>query len=172
MLKQENVTIFEAAFCFENLFVRVDVLQKIGDQLRVIEVKSKSFDPNEEDPFFDKRMYAKGKIKIKEAYAKYIYDVAFQAFVVENACPGFRITSRLMLADKSSQTSVDGLNQLFLLKTNFEGRTQVEMKPGVNAAKLGIQILCEVDVDEAVNAIHQDKDEGRPAADRCNVNAP
>jgi hypothetical protein len=168
LLKQDNVTIFEAAFCFENLFVRVDVLQKIADQIRVIEVKSKSFDPSEEDPFFDKRMYGKGEIKIKEVYAKYLYDVAVQAFVVKNACPGFRITSRLMLADKSSQTSVDGLNQLFLLRTNSEGRTHVEIKPGVVAAKLGTQILCEVDVDEAVNAIHQDKDEGRPAAARCN----
>jgi hypothetical protein len=167
LLKQENVTIFEAAFLFENLFVRVDILQKVGDQLRVIEVKSKSFDPNEEDQFFDKRMYANGKFKIKEAYSKYIYDVAFQAFVVKNACPGFKVTSRLMMADKSSQTSVDGLNQLFLLRTNAKGRISVEVKPGVTAAKLGSQILCEVGVDEAVNAIHQDKDEGRPATVRC-----
>lgn len=168
LLTKDNVTIFEAAFLFENLFVRVDILQKIGDQLRVIEVKSKSFDPNEEDPFFDKRMYAKGKIKIKEAYSKYIYDVAFQAFVVKNACPGLKVTSRLMLADKSSLTSVEGLNQLFLLKTNAKGRTSVEIRPGVDAAKLGTRILCEVDVDEAVNAIHQDKDEGRPSTLRYN----
>lgn len=45
LLERENVVIFEAALRFEDLFVRVDVLEKRGDQLRLIEVKSKSWDP-------------------------------------------------------------------------------------------------------------------------------
>ena len=43
LLRQENVTIFEAAIRFENLFVRVDVLKKTGNKIELIEVKSKSF---------------------------------------------------------------------------------------------------------------------------------
>src|SRR4051812_25309841 len=41
----ENITIFEAALRWKNLFVRVDILKKTGESLELIEVKSKSFDP-------------------------------------------------------------------------------------------------------------------------------
>ncbi|MBK9038939.1 MAG: hypothetical protein IPL83_07240 [Bdellovibrionales bacterium] len=42
LLEQETITIFEAAIRFENLFVRVDILEKKGKSIRLIEVKSKS----------------------------------------------------------------------------------------------------------------------------------
>ena len=37
-LKKKNVTMFEAAFRFKNLFVRVDVLIKTGNVIELIEV--------------------------------------------------------------------------------------------------------------------------------------
>ena len=40
LMKQENVVIFEAAVRFENLFIRVDILEKIGNTLNLIEVKA------------------------------------------------------------------------------------------------------------------------------------
>ena len=41
-----NIVLFEPAISFNNQLVRVDVLQKIGNEIKVIEVKSKSFDSN------------------------------------------------------------------------------------------------------------------------------
>src|SRR5688500_18918375 len=41
LLKQDNVTIFEAAFRHNNLFIRADVVVKHGDNLDLIEVKAK-----------------------------------------------------------------------------------------------------------------------------------
>ena len=32
LLQEENVTIFEAAFLYKNLFIRVDILKKVGDK--------------------------------------------------------------------------------------------------------------------------------------------
>ncbi len=168
LLKREQVTIFEPAFRSGELFIRADILVKNGDQLRLIEVKSKSFDPEEESPFFDKRLYAKGKIKIKDDYAKYLYDVAFQTLVLKGAYPEFKVTSYLMLSDKSKTATVEGLNQFFLLGTDENGRTTTTVKPGLKKADLGQQVLCEINVDEAVAAILEDRDEGRPAADRVN----
>ena len=53
LLKQENVTIFEAAIRYKNLFIRIDVLRKRGDVFDLIEVKAKSFD--DEEDFVAKR---------------------------------------------------------------------------------------------------------------------
>lgn len=44
LLQQENVTIFEAAFLWEGLFIRTDILVKKGNHLELIEVKAKLFD--------------------------------------------------------------------------------------------------------------------------------
>lgn len=43
LLENKNVVIFEAAVQYENFFIRVDVLEKIGRTLNLIEVKAKSF---------------------------------------------------------------------------------------------------------------------------------
>ncbi len=42
LLKRENVTIFEAAVAFGDLFVRIDILIKEGNEFQLIEVKAKS----------------------------------------------------------------------------------------------------------------------------------
>ena len=42
LLTKEDAIIFEAAVEFENLFARIDILLKKGNQLHLIEVKSKS----------------------------------------------------------------------------------------------------------------------------------
>ncbi|MFN0157579.1 MAG: DUF2779 domain-containing protein, partial [Bacteroidota bacterium] len=49
MLTQDEVTIFEATFLFENFLVRTDILRKRGSHLELIEVKSKSFHPDQDE---------------------------------------------------------------------------------------------------------------------------
>lgn len=168
LLKRDKVTIFEPAFCSGNLFVRVDILVKNGADVRLIEVKAKSYHPEDESPFFDKRLHAKGKHKIKDEYASYLYDVAFQTLVLREAHPEFKVTSYLMLSDKSKTTTVEGLNQFFVLGTDPHGRTTVTARKGLTKEMLGVPVLCEVNVDEAVSAILEDRDEARTAVDRIN----
>ena len=43
LLKQEHVVIFEAAFRYDNLFVRTDILVKKVNSVELIEVKAKPF---------------------------------------------------------------------------------------------------------------------------------
>ena len=45
LLKRDNVVIFEAAFIYEGLFIRTDILVKKGNQIELIEVKAKSYHP-------------------------------------------------------------------------------------------------------------------------------
>lgn len=154
LLKQENVTIFEAAVLYENLFIRIDVLEKMGRTLNLIEVKAKSINP-QEDNFLAK----KGGF-IDSNWVPYLNDVAFQTWVVEKAFPEYTVNPFLMLADKSKTATVDGLNQHFFLKTE-DGRSSVIIRGDVSLKSLGRPLLVKMPVRQLVNKIWQGED--RPA---------
>ena len=136
LLSRENVVIFEAAVKFENLFVRIDILIKEGQTLHLIEVKSKSFDGQDQTDFLKKRTP-----EIATNWRPYVYDVAFQKLVLKKAFPDYEIHSYLMLTDKNKVATVDGLNQLFrLVKEN--GRNKVVIDQNVNTDRLGEKILA------------------------------
>mgnify|MGYP000031246130 CR=1 FL=1 len=69
-LLQDNVVIAEAAFLYNNLFVRVDLLVKTNNQIKLIEVKSKSY--SEEVKFINDQNKPASK------WVPYLYDLAFQ----------------------------------------------------------------------------------------------
>ncbi|MGN6604516.1 MAG: DUF2779 domain-containing protein [Ginsengibacter sp.] len=147
LLEQEEAVIYEAAFLYEKLFIRADVIIKKGDKLKLIEVKAKSIDGADEN-----LLTKKGSVKA--AWAPYLDDVAFQKFVISRAWPQFKIASFLLLADKSSLTTVDGLNQLFFINSRGD-RPRVEVSTNITPAILGEKILCEVRVDDIINLIHK-----------------
>jgi hypothetical protein len=148
LMTQTNVVIYEAAFRFQDLFVRVDVLVKRGNIIQLIEVKSKSFDPDEEDPFYDKTALKRGKKKLRGNWLPYLEDVTFQCYVARKAYPQLSVSPYLMLVDKSKITSVDGLNQRFLLSKDDSGRSTVKVKEGTDLNSVGTQILCKIDVSD------------------------
>ena len=107
LLERENVVIFEPAFLVEGLFIRVDILVKKGNNIQLIEVKAKSYHPENLYEFIGKRG------AIKPSWKPYLFDVAFQKYVIEKSNSSFNVTPFLMLADKSKTTSLEGLNQKF-----------------------------------------------------------
>ncbi|MBA7514978.1 hypothetical protein ES705_07964 [subsurface metagenome] len=117
LLQQENVVIFEAAIQVNRFYIRVDILEKKGDTVNLIEVKSKSFDGNSSLDLKNKENYLDTKWK------PYVYDVAFQKHVVSLAHPDWNVRAFLMLADKNKITTVEGLNQKFLLREHADERT-------------------------------------------------
>ncbi|NJM10417.1 MAG: hypothetical protein HC883_06095 [Bdellovibrionaceae bacterium] len=127
LLTQPKVTIYEAAFRYENLFVRVDVLVKDGNRIELTEVKAKSFDSTDDFEPFDKRGIKKGNYRLKADWGDYLLDLAFQTYVLEKAKPQFKVYPGLMLADKSRVSTVDGLNQLFLISKTDDDRTKVTL---------------------------------------------
>ncbi|MCW3117950.1 MAG: hypothetical protein JWM28_2032 [Chitinophagaceae bacterium] len=144
-LLRENVILYEAAFRFENLFIRADIIIKSGDHIQLIEVKAKSFDPAK-DSFMGK------KGGILSNWLPYLQDAAFQRYVIQNAYPGLKVQANLMLTDKSQVASVDGLNQLFLLYK--EGNRQRCKYTGAeNIESLGNRLLKIVPIDTEVEFI-------------------
>lgn len=118
LLEQDNVVVFEAAFMFNNLFIRVDILEKKGNEINLIEVKAKSF----------KKDDTKKDVKYNADWKFYLFDVAFQKYVIERAFPQFIVRPFLMLADKDRTTTIDGLNQLFRVSKTSDNRTGIELK--------------------------------------------
>ena len=112
LLRKENATIYEAALLHDSLFVRTDILVKKGDTIELIEVKAKSFDSNKEHIFVG----ARGGLRSE--WKAYLFDIAFQKYVMQQCFPGFEIKSFIMMADTSKTASNDGLNQQFRITQN------------------------------------------------------
>lgn len=145
LLQQENVTIFEAAFLYDGLFIRTDILDKKGDKIRLIEVKAKSIDSTSHTSFIS----GKGKL----GWSEYLYDVAFQQYVIQQCHPEWNIKPYLNLVDKSKRTTVNGLNAHFKIDPNSDLRTGVEVTPGLKRENLGESILAVIDVEEEIQLI-------------------
>ena len=146
LLQQENVIIYEAAFLFEGLFIRTDILVKEGDRIKLIEVKAKGCAGNSTDQFFG----AKGGIE--SGWKSYLFDLAFQTYVVRKCMPQASVTPYLMLADKSKEARVDGMNQFFRISNSGSSRTGIH-KRIQSIEECGESVLTQIQMTEIVNGI-------------------
>ena len=97
--KQNNITLFEATIYSNKKLIRVDILEKKGKVINLIEVKSKSYDSTD-----DKKVKKEMQKHLEEAF----YDLAYQYFVFKEAYPDFTIKPYLYLPDKVKRTTIDG----------------------------------------------------------------
>ena len=147
LLKQENVIIYEPAFLFNNCFIRVDILVKRGDRVELIEVKAKSINTNDEFSIIGKRG------GLRSEWKAYLFDIAFQEYVMKNAFPNWTIKPFLMLIDKSKTATVDGLNQKFKIASNSNNRTVIIVEKGISKKDIGESILAKISVDSIISNI-------------------
>jgi hypothetical protein len=153
LLGNENVTMFEAAVKYQNLFVRIDVLKKHKNNIELIEVKSKSFDPKTiEDELWNKNEIKKNRYQLNSKWVDYVYDLAFQTYVLSKAYPQYKITSKLLLADKTKIASIDGLSQLFKVKRDGK-QIHIITPKDLTKNNLGLSILTSIDLTYAVDKI-------------------
>ena len=148
LLTKHTVTIFEAAVRWQNCFIRIDVLEKKGPFLRIHEVKAKSFSSAGEQPF------QKRDGSILAEWQPYLYDVAFQKYVTQNAFPDTNVTAFLMLIDKAAESPIDGLNQYYEIRTS-NGRTGCHQVKEIPQGVLDAKILKSVPVDLLCNDIYE-----------------
>ena len=118
LLKQENICIHEAAIEINGKIIRIDILNKKGKLLELIEVKSKSWDSNE---------YSLDNKQTRRELKEYLEDVAYQYYVLKQAYPEYEIKPYLFLPDKAKRTKIEGLNGQFSIiqlpetKSGFRG---------------------------------------------------
>ncbi len=143
LLKRENVIIYDAAICFQQLLIRVDILVKRPEHIQLIEVKAKSYQKSEDSNFLN----TKGKVIPK--WKPYLMDIAFQKYVTQKAFPSYSVSSYLMLTDKEEVCATDGLNQKFKLVKDASGRVRVISN--LSAEDIAKPILTKVNVDHILN---------------------
>jgi len=158
-LSKKNCIIYEAAFKFHNLFIRADVVVKIGKHIQLYEVKAKSYREDEDGNFLGKRG------GIASSWKEYIFDIAFQKYVVTNAFPDFQVNAFLTLVDKDHSCRVEGLHQCIKIdkekikKVNSLGEEEIrvnriiKVKEGLTQNELDTDILINVPVDDIIRKI-------------------
>jgi len=72
LLEQDEVVIYEAAVKYNNLFIRVDVLVKRNNYIKLYEVKAKSID------LTNNSFLKKDDKNVLANWKPYLFDVAFQ----------------------------------------------------------------------------------------------
>ena len=163
-LKKDRITIFEAAFRHNNLFIRTDILVKEGNLLHLIEVKSKSYDPDDEE---HSPLKKNGLPNSK--WEPTFQDITFQTYVLRSCQPGMTMKPYLMLMDKRKPAPVEGMNGYFLLKKVRDKKMpEVVMKQNLPKEAL-VQdqwTTVKLDVEEAVTALHGQYYDGKSFLER------
>ncbi len=151
-----RIAIAEAAFCFDELFVRTDLFEEENDTIKLLEVKAKSWDESVE--FF--KTYSRGPkagtTEIEPKWKEYMYDIAFQKYVVQKANPGKTVMAYIVLADKTKGASINGLNQIFKIKRSGD-RINIDIRENITMADLGCIPLKQINVDDICQWIYDNK---------------
>lgn len=132
-----RVVIAEAAIAHGDCFIRVDILIKDGQNIDLIEVKSKSSSRQE---------VQKG---LKGAnWEPYLYDVAFQTVITERAFPGFQVRPKLLVLNTDGISTSGGIYQACKLMPKVKDRNAEVV---VDEARLGDRqylkdLFLEIDV--------------------------
>jgi hypothetical protein len=120
LLERDTVTIFQATLFSGRRLARVDIIEKTGNDVRIIEVKAKSFDAAAHADDISKG--GKGEFRAKRkphahvtAWQPKFEDLTFQVVLFEKLFPHLTVHPVLLLVDKSGRTTLDGAPGLFEL---------------------------------------------------------
>lgn len=160
LVKGGNGTWFEPTVVHGPYLIRIDILRRSGTTLELIEVKSASAEPVDDvtSPFRGKR----GDISSK--WKPYLEDVTFQALVLEEAFPGFRIVPKLCVVDKTLSASEVSTYDRFRMipPPKGEPRWRAEFEYTGDPSDLeSDHLLAIVDVSEEVEELRDDVNEAR-----------
>ncbi|OYU01778.1 MAG: hypothetical protein CFE36_08290 [Sphingomonadaceae bacterium PASS1] len=146
LLKRESVTLFEPAIAYGAYLVRVDVLIKAGNSIKLVEVKAKSIKSDDHQ--------IEGRGGLKSAFKPYIEDIAFQKYIVGLAYPECPITSYLLMPDKTQTAVIDKMNQLFKVK-QIGAESEVITDPATKDLTFDQSLLHEFNVDHYIDLVHE-----------------
>ena len=148
LLARDDATIFEGTIRHGDLLARVDVLRKRGNVVDLIEVKSKSYDPDRDDNTF------RGKRGgIRATWLPYLQDVAFQTWVMRQAYPDLQVRPYLLLVDPTRVCSVDGLGTAIRVERDSTNRPVMHVAPEFAVKAVHPALLTAHDVSEYVEEI-------------------
>ena len=150
LLKLDKIIIFEAAIAYNHLLLRADILVKNDNHIRLIEIKSSAWDSKK-----DSILTKKGK-GISQDWSSYIYDVAFQKYVLTKAYPYFHVSTFLGLLDKSATCPTNGLNQKIRISRTENGQVKISGVEKITSEDLSTKLLREINVDKEIAFLNEE----------------
>jgi hypothetical protein len=161
-LRQSDVTIFGAALADGRKQARVDIMEKKGNVVRLIEVKAKAFDGREHIADLAKGgsgvfRQTKGKRLVRSEWRGKLEDLTYQVLLIQAMLPGMEIRPFLALIDNSKRAGVDNVPQFFELTH----RRLRDGSLGVSTARytgtpeqlVSLDLVTEVDVSDEVDML-------------------
>lgn len=114
---EKSITLFEPAIYSNNKLVRIDILKKENKEFHIIEVKSKSYNPDKH-----REHEQKGKSYFESSgWLEYLEDLAFQTYTLTDKLSGYsdfenyKVRSFFLIPDKSSENKIEGLIGQFIV---------------------------------------------------------
>jgi hypothetical protein len=167
-LSRDNVTLFQATLLWKRRLARVDILEKKGNVVRLIEVKAKSIDGAEHFASvagggFGALRSTRKPHGVLTDWCPKIEDVAFQMLVLERVLPGVTVQPFLVLVDKSKRSALDNLPRLFEIvrRNGPEGKGQIHTARFIGDAEqlITLDLLTEIDVSAEVAMVRNEVEE-------------
>jgi hypothetical protein len=167
-LGRDQATLFEATLLVGRQQARVDILEKKGNTVRLLEVKSKSFDGAEHMlSLSEGRAGAlraiKKPFKIFAKWEEKLEDITFQVLLLEKVLPGVIIKPFLVLIDTSKIAKLDNIPSLFELvrRTSADGTARLATARYIGTPEqlADLDLVTEVDVSAEIAMLRDDVEE-------------
>jgi hypothetical protein len=158
-LQRDDVVLFEATLVVGRRQARADILVKRGNVIRLLEVKSKSFDGAKHA-----EMLAAGKAgalcgvrspyPVLSDWVEKVEDVTFQVLLLEKLLPGVVVQPYLVLVDTSKTARIDNIPALFAIerRTGPDGASRSDTATYIGSPDqlADLDLITEVDVSAQV----------------------
>lgn len=166
-LKQDTVTLFEATLVHGRRQARVDILEKKGNVIRLLEVKAKSFDGVEHMQSIAGGMKgalwtARKPYRMRSEWVEKFEDVTFQTILLQKLRPDLVIKSYLVLVDKSKRSELDNIPGLFeIVRREQGGQQRLHSFRFTGSPNLisQLDLVTELDVSDEVALLRAEIDE-------------
>jgi len=148
--EQSERTLFEPAFQVGMRMARVDIFRRVGNEVEVIEVKSKGVDE-------ETNMLLKGGQGVTTKWLGYVADLAFQRQLVEDwykeKGEHVRVKGLMMVMDKRRVANVNHLNSKFPISRARDGSPNCRVDRSLALQDIGEPLMEMRDLTEAIRAL-------------------
>lgn len=164
-LQRDDVVLFEATLVVGRQQARADILVKKGNVIRLLEVKSKSFDGAKHAASLaggkaGALCGVKSPFAILKDWVEKVEDVTFQVLLLEKLLPGVVVQPYLVLVDTSKTATIDNIPSLFAIerRTAADGTTRIDTATYVGSPDqlAALDLITEVDISAQVARLHDD----------------
>jgi CRISPR/Cas system-associated exonuclease Cas4 (RecB family) len=167
LLSHETVTLFQATLLLNRRLARVDIIEKKGNVIRLIEVKAKSFDSAAHNASLRENGNGEFRIgkrgdKVSSDWSEKLEDIAYQTVMLERLVPDVVVHPFLCMVDKSKRSALDNVPQLFrIVETkSADGSSRLHSAEflGTKEDAARLDLLTEVDVSREVAILRDEVD--------------